>query len=187
MSNIQVPPVTLEDLQAFQAKHFPGSGQPFVSEYSYNDTVTDDFAGDGDDLGYYPDGVKRTLTDEQIRIFRHSEIHSLLRERQLKEEEEELAQRYLESKDKGDNVTETAVKRPNATVGETDKLTGEIQDAVTLQSDSKNVAVRRQTEDTSRNPMLDYDEDTAPSASQKPAPSWYVPQVAGRRIVSYED
>lgn len=34
-----------------------------------------------DDLGYYPDGVKRTLTDEQIAMFRHSEIQALLRER----------------------------------------------------------------------------------------------------------
>ena len=31
-----------------------------------------------DDLGCYPDGVKRTLTDDQIEIFRHSEIHALL-------------------------------------------------------------------------------------------------------------
>ncbi len=29
---------------------------------------------DDDGLGYYPDGVKRTLTDEQIAIFRHSEM-----------------------------------------------------------------------------------------------------------------
>lgn len=34
-----------------------------------------------DDLGYYPDGVRRTLTDEQIAMFRHSEIQVLLRER----------------------------------------------------------------------------------------------------------
>jgi Protein of unknown function (DUF3807) len=34
-----------------------------------------------DELGYYPDGVKRTLTDEQIRMFRHSEIQRLLSER----------------------------------------------------------------------------------------------------------
>lgn len=31
-----------------------------------------------DDLGYYPDGVKRTLTDAQISIFRHSEIQEML-------------------------------------------------------------------------------------------------------------
>lgn len=30
-----------------------------------------------DGLGYYPDGVKRTLTDEQIAMFRHSEILAL--------------------------------------------------------------------------------------------------------------
>lgn len=39
----------------------------------------DDDEDDG--LGYYPDGVKRKLTDEQIAIFRHSEVQTLLRER----------------------------------------------------------------------------------------------------------
>jgi hypothetical protein len=34
-----------------------------------------------DGLGYYEDGTKRTLTDEQIAIFRHSEIQALLRAR----------------------------------------------------------------------------------------------------------
>lgn len=32
-----------------------------------------------DGLGYYPDGVKRTLTEEQIAIFRHSEMEALRR------------------------------------------------------------------------------------------------------------
>lgn len=35
-----------------------------------------------DGLGYYPDGVKRTLTDEQIAIFRHSELETLRRARE---------------------------------------------------------------------------------------------------------
>ncbi len=39
-----------------------------------------------DSLGYYPDGAKRTLTDEQIAIFRHSEMETLLRERRHLEE-----------------------------------------------------------------------------------------------------
>jgi hypothetical protein len=34
---------------------------------------------DIDDLGYYADGNKRTLTDEQIAIFRHTEIQELLK------------------------------------------------------------------------------------------------------------
>ena len=39
-----------------------------------------------DNLGYYPDGVKRTLTDDQIAMFRHSEIYSIVRERQVHRE-----------------------------------------------------------------------------------------------------
>ena len=31
-----------------------------------------------DDLGYYPDGAKRTLTDAQIAIFRHTELQEML-------------------------------------------------------------------------------------------------------------
>ena len=42
-----------------------------------------------DYLGYYPDGNKRTLTDDQIAMFRHSEIYSILRERQLRKENQE--------------------------------------------------------------------------------------------------
>ena len=33
-------------------------------------------------MGYYEDGVKRTLTDEQIEIFRHSELRELRRQRE---------------------------------------------------------------------------------------------------------
>jgi len=40
-----------------------------------------------DDLGYYQDGVKRTLSDEQIAMFRHSEIQALIKERQANAEE----------------------------------------------------------------------------------------------------
>ena len=39
-----------------------------------------DYEDEEDDLGYYDDGVKRTLTDEQIAIFRHSEIQTLRRQ-----------------------------------------------------------------------------------------------------------
>ena len=39
-----------------------------------------------DDLGYYHDGTKRTLTDDQIAMFRHSEIYAILRDRQVRKE-----------------------------------------------------------------------------------------------------
>jgi Protein of unknown function (DUF3807) len=42
----------------------------------------DEYEDEDDGLGYYPDGVKRTLTDEQISIFRHSEIQALIKEQE---------------------------------------------------------------------------------------------------------
>lgn len=56
-----------------------------------------------EDLGYYKDGTKRMLTDEQIEIFRHSEIHTLLRERErLREEEAEEQSDVEHTKEPGD-------------------------------------------------------------------------------------
>lgn len=51
----------------------PGDG----SEAQNGDEHDEDW--EEDDLGYYDDGVKRTLTDEQIEIFRHSELRELQR------------------------------------------------------------------------------------------------------------
>ncbi|OKL56395.1 hypothetical protein UA08_08070 [Talaromyces atroroseus] len=101
MSHIQIPPVTPGDLLKFQADHFFGANTSNIIPIGHHgvfqaqgvaEEALDEeayYEGDGD-LGYYKDGVKRTLTDEQIKIFRHSEIHALLRERQrLREEQEE--------------------------------------------------------------------------------------------------
>lgn len=64
--------------------------QVMPTEPSQDDkAVQDTTFEEGDDLGYYPDGTKRTLTDEQIAMFRHSEIYSILRERQVRQENEE--------------------------------------------------------------------------------------------------
>jgi hypothetical protein len=49
-------------------------------------------------LGYYADGVRRTLTDDQIKMFRHSEIQRLLLERQQRKEAEEEEARRIERK-----------------------------------------------------------------------------------------
>jgi hypothetical protein len=42
-----------------------------------------------DELGWYSDGVKRTLTDEQIAMFRHTEFEQLMRKRRLQAEDED--------------------------------------------------------------------------------------------------
>ena len=79
-----------EDLSNFHARVF-GSPAPksiFCSEQEPDGDATheDNLQPENDVLGYYPDGVKRTLTDDQIAMFRHSEIYSILRERQVRKE-----------------------------------------------------------------------------------------------------
>ncbi|KAI6366717.1 hypothetical protein MCOR25_005083 [Pyricularia grisea] len=68
----------VDDLAAFHQKHFSeislsNFATQFLSAEDHDCTEEDDC---DDGLGYYPDGVKRTLTDEQIEIFRHSELEA---------------------------------------------------------------------------------------------------------------
>ncbi len=56
---------------------------------------------DDDGLGWYADGAKRTLTDEQVKMFRHSEIQRLLSERkqgQTRRKEDQRRQRRQEKR-----------------------------------------------------------------------------------------
>ncbi|KAI9850250.1 MAG: hypothetical protein M1838_005976 [Thelocarpon superellum] len=109
---LNLPTVTEQDLFAFYNTHLAGDAtsrfgaaflpaQPVTphdgtgADTSWKAKVRNGWAeidGEDDDgLGYYADGVKRTLTDEQVAMFRHSEIHALLRQRQLRREREESA------------------------------------------------------------------------------------------------
>ncbi|KAF2436497.1 hypothetical protein EJ08DRAFT_674392 [Tothia fuscella] len=78
---LEIPTLTEDDLFHFYEKHFPGALLPgqlcqglYGEEYPYYEEEEDD------GLGYYPDGNKRTLTDEQVAIFRHSEIERMVRD-----------------------------------------------------------------------------------------------------------
>lgn len=79
------------ELKTFHEAHF---GESVVDNFSHSflphDTQfhqtlpeledDDGYEDEEDDgLGYYRDGVKRTLTDEQIAMFRHSELEALRR------------------------------------------------------------------------------------------------------------
>ena len=70
---LDLKPVDQAKLMAFHARHFPNQPPPDLRQTTPRQML------DVDDLGYYDDGVRRTLTDEQIAIFRHSEIQRLLR------------------------------------------------------------------------------------------------------------
>jgi len=71
-----------QDREQEQEWYGPGEGDGDGYDEWYDDEEEDD------GLGYYPDGVKRTLTDDQIAIFRHSEMEALKREAGKKAEAE---------------------------------------------------------------------------------------------------
>ncbi|KAJ3580294.1 hypothetical protein NPX13_g264 [Xylaria arbuscula] len=85
----QVPEVSPADIESFHSTHFSNDAiNIFHSQFLRPDSLPDCHVEDyyyeeeeeeDDGLGYYPDGVKRTLTDEQIAIFRHSELEALRR------------------------------------------------------------------------------------------------------------
>ncbi|EFQ85340.1 hypothetical protein CFE70_001268 [Pyrenophora teres f. teres 0-1] len=86
--------VTIDDLRAFHAKHFPHAPAPEHILYGVEPEaqVAEEYYDEADDgLGYYPDDTKRTLTDEQIAMFRHSEIQAILRKRRLRKEDGEIS------------------------------------------------------------------------------------------------
>lgn len=85
-----VPTISEDDLFSFHEKHFSQAaiasfGETFMDRSgehkSYSDMTYETWEED-DDLGYYEDGVKRTLTDAQIEIFRHSELEALRKEQE---------------------------------------------------------------------------------------------------------
>ncbi|ERF73683.1 hypothetical protein EPUS_00936 [Endocarpon pusillum Z07020] len=80
-------PATQSTLLQFHGSHFRGQPLPSLTHPTLGFASTDGLQEiknterTNDVLGHYADGFKRTLTDEQIAIFRHTEIQELLRER----------------------------------------------------------------------------------------------------------
>lgn len=75
----------------FHATHFSAVSIDHFSQHFLGPYEAQDYCREQDqedDLGYYEDGAKRTLTNEQIAMFRHSEIQTLLRERRHKRQAE---------------------------------------------------------------------------------------------------
>lgn len=90
-----------ERTRAFHVAHFPGQEVPNTDvsqEFKQEEVHTEPESSE--ELGYYEDGVRRTLTDEQITMFRHSEIQRLLlaRRQQREQEEQEIERAQRQKK-----------------------------------------------------------------------------------------
>jgi hypothetical protein len=118
----------------------------------------DDEDDEGDEnLGWYHDGVKRTLTDEQVAMFRHSEIHRLLQHRRLNanlEDHRRDAQENEEPKQNKQAKREKRNKRPSKCVAlqfEEVKLDyGQASDDPALESDcmGQNLKIARSMQES---------------------------------------
>ncbi|KAI5798796.1 hypothetical protein EDC01DRAFT_15816 [Geopyxis carbonaria] len=69
---------THADLNAFRHKHFESGHLNSCDDENSSSCIINTYPHE---LGYYDDGVKRNLTDEQIKIFRFSEVQRLLMKR----------------------------------------------------------------------------------------------------------
>ncbi|KAI9668851.1 MAG: hypothetical protein M1831_000921 [Alyxoria varia] len=86
-----IPIVSIDDLRTFHEGHFSTdfTGPNLCSDTTTHEHVDASLQAEeegGDALGYYADGFPRTLTDDQIAMFRYSEIQSLRRERKQQQE-----------------------------------------------------------------------------------------------------
>jgi hypothetical protein len=156
----------------FQTEHFHHLQFPFIAAGNnvyendvYHDEDYGEYGEEEEDLGYYEDGVKRTLSDEQVKIFRHSEIHSLLRERQRLREEEE------ENEEEEEDEEGEAMETPSDT-----SLVDEGQTLAAKMGSAETDSQKAHATDT---------ETAAQSVEVKPDP--IEEAYSGRRMVSYSD
>lgn len=185
-----------DDLQSFHLSHFhapdPSSGLAVTSAQDNNiDDSTYHESLYEDDLGYYPDGAKRTLTDDQIRIFRHSEIQTLLRARRLaREQAEEEKEKKERSMSRAEERANNKRKAQIQTQNEEGQRNSE-QHARPSKHARFDDRIQHQPPERPPDPldaMLDYGENTVPADAR--APMTRYPRQAmfqGRKLKSYTD
>lgn len=140
-----------------------------IEPYTSYDGLEDDWL-EVDGLGHYPDGVKRTLTDDQIAMFRHSEVYTIVRarerEREKAEQEAEEATGTPSSPLDGEHVASTFGLE--TTVQETlDDTQREENDLINLPSASLLIPRQVRTKDKKRKRSDDQDRPRPPEQTER--------------------
>ncbi|KAF1932427.1 uncharacterized protein M421DRAFT_89712 [Didymella exigua CBS 183.55] len=129
--DLPLPTVTVDDLRDFHTTHFPHAPAPeHILSSVDSEPAEECYEEEANALGCYEDSTPRTLTDEQIAMFRHSEIQAIIRKRRLKREngngpEEEEAEdgEAEESVAEGSSKVESSASQATPAAGpETDKV-----------------------------------------------------------------
>lgn len=98
-----------------------------------------------DGLGWYSDGVKRTLTDEQIAMFRHTEFEQLMRKRRLQDDEEDEVEDDDDDsyEPPGPDMPIIHTPRPSSPVSDASSLEAELFTNVTTQQPKPKIRTRQ--------------------------------------------
>lgn len=151
-------------------------------------------------MGYYADGVKRTLTDQEIEIFRHSEIQSLLRERRLKEQArlEEMGDDIPNDAKGPDHGAQKANSFFTREKLEADKAEKQPGPSKSRKGEGEYIEVEEVTAcekrkemgpepETASSSTLDYGGDSSVRVNSDTSPSQTQASFMGRKMVSYAD
>ncbi|KAL3422183.1 hypothetical protein PVAG01_06339 [Phlyctema vagabunda] len=180
--------VSQDELAAFHTTHFSSTSTEHFTK-QFLGPVEDEYYDEEDDgLGYYEDGVKRTLTDEQITMFRHSEIQALLREQRhtLENKEDEVKEgaqtndlKVGEMEDEGE-ITEE-VPAPKNKPKQNKNRSRQPGQGKSFYKQHIKPDLRKRTWDKVETGLSDlsYDEESGSIKAQSSAPQ--------RRRISYED
>ncbi|WPH02491.1 Hypothetical protein R9X50_00535600 [Acrodontium crateriforme] len=158
----KIPTITEDDLLAFRISHFGDATKPinwFVDAETAINFVLDEQEEEEDDLGHYEDGVKRTLTDEQIAIFRHSEEQELVRLERLENDEFDYQNRHVTITPEGEHIRSRSPALSASSVE--DELLGIVSQKQTKRLPSKSKP-RRQ-----RSPSLRSDASRSTTSSNR--------------------
>lgn len=166
-------------MQEFQVRCFGRNPTAFTPEASAVQAPSDE---EDDGLGYYPDGVKRILTDEQVAMFRHSEIQTLLRELRHRREdgdaselsnvepeerraEAETVQRSRIEADEEDEyahfLEQEQEQLRRGRVGKKRKRSSKVEQGLCEAKRGSRRAARKLDEVVVQHDSLDYDDDAA--------------------------
>ncbi|KAK3310442.1 uncharacterized protein B0T15DRAFT_38332 [Chaetomium strumarium] len=191
---IRVPQISQADMAAFHEAHFSQLATDHFQthflrpEHPPAESTTHNAADDEeyyeeeeDELGYYPDGVKRTLTDEQIAIFRHSELEALRRARESSNIKETTT--TISEEDAAHNLSEGEVSSstPSATAKKSKKRKrGKTKNKKKNAPMGEPIDLRKRTWDVVDKGLatLDYDDENNESVETS---------AIQRRRISYDD
>ncbi|KXX80080.1 hypothetical protein MMYC01_202874 [Madurella mycetomatis] len=167
--------------------HFLRPDPPAPENAAYND-AEDMYYGEeeeeeeeeDDGLGYYPDGVKRTLTDEQIAIFRHSELEALRRAKESSGTNKAMTTVPREDAAHDMSEGEVSSSAPSATTTRNKKKRKRGKNKNRNKNGEEQIDLRKRTWDVVDKGLatLDYDEEEAEPAQTN---------AVRRRRISYDD